>query len=96
MKTTIEKILSENHIGKSRAIISSELEALTNLSGSQIREEVNKLRTAGIPICSGRTGYYLASTQEELDRTVAQLKSRVSQIRKAIKGLNIKLEDYYE
>lgn len=96
MKTTIEKILLENHVGKSRAIISSELEALTNLSGSQIREEVNKLRTAGVPICSGRTGYYLASTQEELDRTVAQLKSRVSQIRKAIKGLNIKLEDYYE
>jgi len=96
MKTTIEKILSENHVGKNRAIISSELEALTNLSGSQIREEVNKLRTAGVPICSGRTGYYLASTQEELDRTVVQLKSRVSQIRKAIKGLNIKLEDYYE
>ena len=48
---------------------------------------VNELRSAGVPICSDRNGYYIAKSREELDRTIVQLKSRVKKIQSAIDGL---------
>lgn len=96
MNINLKNMLEQNHKGKRNAIKSFQLERLTNLTGSQIRECVNELRCNGVPICSGRSGYYIAATKEELNHTIAQLTSRVSQINKAIKGLKITLEDYHE
>lgn len=96
MNTKLKAILEKNHKGKSNAIKSFQLERLTNLTGSQIRERVNELRCNGVPVCSGRSGYYIAALREELNHTIAQLNSRILQINKAIKGLQSKLEDYHE
>lgn len=96
MNTKLKAILEKNHKGKGNAIKSFQLERLTNLTGSQIRERVNELRCNEVPVCSGRSGYYIAASREELNHTIAQLNSRVSQINKAIKGLKATLEDYHE
>ena len=96
MNTKLKAIFEKNHKGKSNAIKSFQLERLTNLTGSQIRERVNELRCNGVPVCSGRSGYYIAALREELNHTIAQLNSRILQINKAIKGLQSKLEDYHE
>ena len=85
MNTKLKSILEKDHKGKSNAIKSSQLERLTNLTGSQIRERVNELRCNGVPVCSGRSGYYMAALREGLNHTIARLASRVSQINKAIK-----------
>lgn len=53
-----------------------------------IRTMVHRLRVAGVPICSGRRGYYYAKSLVDIKRTVANLESRVSALNKAINGLN--------
>ncbi len=96
MNINLKNLLEQNHKGKSNAIKSFQLERLTNQTGSQIRECVNELRCSGVPVCSDRSGYYIAASREELNHTIAQLNSRILQINKAIKGLQSKLEDYHE
>ena len=73
MNTNLKAILEKSHKGKSNAIKSFQLERLTNLTGSQIKERVNELRCNGVPVCSGRSGYYIAASREELNHTIAQL-----------------------
>ena len=97
MNTNLKTILEKNHKGKSNAIKSFQLEQLTNLTGSQIRERVNKLRCNGVPVCSGRSGYYIAASREELNPIqLHSLPSAYHKINKAIKGLKATLEDYHE
>lgn len=68
MNTKLKSILEKNHKGKSNAIKSFQLERLTNLTGSQIRERVNELRCNGVPVCSGRSGYYMTASREGLNQ----------------------------
>lgn len=87
MKNRLQKILESEHQGKDNAIVSRALEERLGCKGTMIREMVNELRSAGVPICSDRNGYYIAKSREELDRTIVQLKSRVKKIQFAIDGL---------
>lgn len=48
----------------------------------------------GIPICSFDGGYYYAATEEELRRTIRQLRSRIKKIAFAERGLSRTLPDY--
>ena len=73
--------------GKENHITSKDLESITNLKGSDIRAEVNRLRTAGEPIASDGNGYYIATTQEELTATIRNLQSRRNAMNRAIIGL---------
>lgn len=73
--------------GQDNHITSRELESITNLTGSEIRTEVNRLRTAGVPIASDGNGYYIATTQEELTATIKNLQSRSNAMNRAIEGL---------
>ena len=77
MKNRLQKILEREHQGKDNAIVSRALEERLGCKGTMIREMVNELRSAGVPICSDRNGYYIAKSREELDHTIVQLKSRV-------------------
>ena len=52
------------------------------------------LRGDGIPICSFDGGYYYAATEEELRRTIRQLRSRIKKIAFAERGLSRTLPDY--
>lgn len=47
------------------------------LSGkAELRILVHRLREDGIPICSNRSGYWYANTDEEITQTVRGLRSR--------------------
>lgn len=73
--------------GKENHITSRELESRTDLKGTRIRAEVNKLRTEGNPIASDANGYYIATTPEELTATIRNLESRRNAMNRAIEGL---------
>lgn len=75
--------------GQGNHITSRELESITNLTGSEIRAEVNRLRTAGAPIASDANGYYIATTDEELTATIRNLQSRRNAMNRAIEGLTV-------
>lgn len=74
-------------VGKEHKITSRELEQITHLKGSQIRAEVNRLRTEGEPIASDANGYYIATSDEELTATIRNLQSRRNAMNRAIEGL---------
>lgn len=75
------------HTGERNAISSRELETIFRIRGPDLRRCVNRLRCESIPICSFDYGYYYAETEEELSRTIRQLRSRRTKIARAEYGL---------
>lgn len=75
------------HSGERNIISSRELEATFRIRGSELRRMINHLRVDGIPICSTDKGYFYAETEEELQRTIRQLQSRIKKIAHAERGL---------
>lgn len=84
---TIAKHLEDYHLGESRAVTSRELERAFDIRGPDLRRIINRLRGEGHPICSFDYGYYYAETEEELQRTIRQLQSRIKKIAHAERGL---------
>ena len=88
----INKALAEYldlyHKGEANAVTSRELECAFRMRGSELRREINALRGDGIPICS------FDATEEELRRTIRQLRSRIKKIAFAERGLSRTLPDY--
>jgi len=62
--------------GKTNPIKSSKIEAIFDVGGPAVRKVVRYYRLKGKPIGSGSRGYYLASSKEEYDLTLAHLKER--------------------
>jgi hypothetical protein len=85
--TTLLNCLKRRHHGKENAVRSPVLEARFGVTGAALRSAVNSLRCAEHPICSDENGYYYASDGAELEATVRQLTSRISQMAKAKNGL---------
>lgn len=90
----IAKHLKEYHRGELRVVPSRELEAAFQICGPDLRRTINCLRGDGIPICSSDSGYYYADTEEELRRTIRQLRSRIKKIAHAERGLTKALEQF--
>lgn len=82
--------------GRSCRISSVELERALNLSGSDLRKLVNRLRRKGVPVASDRSGYFYAATAGEVYTTIRQLRQMVSGLEKAIAGLEAALENFGE
>lgn len=57
------------------------------MRGHEVRVAVSELRSKGFLVCSSRGGYWLATNVEDIDRTIAHLKSRRDKIDKALNGL---------
>ena len=62
--------------------------------GTELRQLVNQLRRAGIPIASNSSGYFYAATEQEVRATIGHLTRRISGIAAAIHGLNRSLEQF--
>lgn len=75
-------------LGERNAIRSKDLSGLFGISGVTVRAKVHKLRTMGVPICSGAEGYWYAETDAEVRATIGQLRSRVKHILEAVEGLD--------
>ncbi|MDD3229969.1 MAG: hypothetical protein PHE09_12240 [Oscillospiraceae bacterium] len=87
LQEEIAEYLKDFRKGESRATTSPELESAFNIRGSELRGIINRLRSSGIPICSFEYGYYYAADEDELNRTIRQLTSRIKKISEAQRGL---------
>ena len=90
----IAEYLKIYHKGAQSVISSRELEAAFQIRGPDLRRLINSLRGDGVPICSSASGYYYAGTEEELRRTIRQLRSRIKKIAHAERGLSKALEQF--
>jgi len=88
--------LKETCCGKQRTVKSSELERVLNLSGTDLRKLVNRLRRKGVPIGSSRDGYFYAKTAGEVYATIRQLQVMEQGLRAAIQGLESALDKFGE
>ena len=72
----------------------AELEQALDINGTDLRKLVNRLRRKGVPVCSGRCGYFYAATAGEIYATIQQLKRMVSGLEAAIRGLEQALDTF--
>lgn len=75
------------HYGESQAAHSRKLEKKIGIRSRELREVVSRLRMGGVPICSSDYGYFYAADEEELNRTIRQLTSRITKMAQARSGL---------
>jgi len=83
------------HIGKGKGIGAARLAVLLSTTERQVRKLVSEAREEGIAICgTPSTGYYVASTSEELQETMDFLKGRaLHSLQLASRLSNIPLAD---
>nr|WP_325215146.1 hypothetical protein [uncultured Oscillibacter sp.] len=82
--------------GRNKTIKSAELERAMEMSGTDLRKLVNKLRRKSIPICSGADGYFYAKTAGDILRTIRQLKVMIKGLQAAVDGLEAALDKFVE
>ncbi len=90
----LTEYLKTYHCGELAAVTSRELETVFRIRGPDLRREINRLRADAVPICSCDHGYYYADTEEELQHTVNQLRSRIRMIAQAERGLTKALDKF--
>lgn len=93
-KELLAEHLERYHLGALCAATSRELERTFSIKGTELRQLVNQLRRAGIPIASNGSGYFYAATEQEVRATIGHLTRRISGIAAAIHGLNRSLEQF--
>ena len=86
-KATICSYLKEHHTGKSRAILSRDMQRLFSIDGRNLRRKISALRQDGCPICSDESGYYYADNQKEINQTVYRLNGMLTKVSNARTGL---------
>lgn len=82
--------------GRQHPVKSAELERTLDISGTDLRKLVNKLRRKGVPICSGRDGYFYAKNAGDILRTIRQLKIMIKGLQAAVDGLVAALDKFEE
>ncbi len=92
----LESYLKNNCHGRKRAIKSPELEAALNISGNELRRQVNRLRRNRVPICSGPEGYFYARNAGEIYTTIRSLREMMFGLNQATDGLEAALESFGE
>lgn len=80
------KYMSDNHSGKEKAIKAKELKKEFG-NTRKIRLMTHSLRLEGIPICTGQTGYYFASSEEEVKESIRYIDSYIDDLNKVRQGL---------
>jgi biotin operon repressor len=65
-----------NHGTADKPISSKDISEALNYTSAMIRNEVNKARTEGIPICSCDKGYFYSEDRTEILNTIQSLMHR--------------------
>lgn len=89
MKEEIKNFLEKSCRGAKNSITSADLQMVIGCKGTEVRTCINELRQEGVPICSWRNGYYFADTEEDVQSTIKQMKSRIRKMNQAISGLKV-------
>ena len=72
------------------------LKEVTHTDASVLREQVNALRREGVPIASGKEGYFYAETAGDIYATIRSLHKLQAGIERAIVGLEGALAGFGE
>lgn len=80
--------------GQRYTVKGAELEQVLEISGTDLRKLVNRLRKKGVPIGSSKAGYFYAETAGEVYATIRQLQAMVRGLEGAIRGLEDALERF--
>lgn len=81
-------------IGRKHVTSSQTLEKMLNLSGNELRKQVNALRREGVPIASSSEGYFCAENAAEVYATIRSLQKMRRGLDAAIAGLEQALEKF--
>lgn len=81
-------------VGRAYRVSGAELGQTLDISGTDLRKLVNRLRQKGKPVCSDRNGYFYAATAGEVYATIRQLRRMVDGLEAAIHGLEASLDDF--
>ena len=93
-KESIRSHLHTHCLGRKRAASSLSREKLMNISGNELRKQVNALRREGVPIASGSEGYFCAENAAEVYATIRSLEKMRRGLDAAIAGLEQALEKF--
>jgi predicted DNA-binding transcriptional regulator YafY len=74
-------------------ITAHKLSTLTKVNEPTIRKIINEARTAGVPICSTRRGYYMSNEYDDIAKTICFLTNRVCTQLQAKSGLQKRLQE---
>ena len=80
MTNTTKTLLDIIPYGKENKITSSEISRRTGLSGAEIRKYVHQLRENNEPIASDSKGYWIATEECDIDKTISSLNSRIHEM----------------
>lgn len=86
--------LDANCAGKKKVIPSQRLEQELNMSGNEIRKQINALRREAVPIASNGGGYFYAENAAEVYATIRSLQKMRRGLDAAIAGLEQALEKF--
>lgn len=76
-KADLQAVLAREHIGHNNGIAAELLALVLGCEARHVRILVTELRLEGIAVCgTPQEGYYIAKTAEELESTLAFLRSR--------------------
>ena len=90
---TLAEYLKERCNGEEKAVRAVELASTFSTDRRGIRDMVNFLRCSGEPICSGMSGYWYSDNPDDIERTIATMRAKITGIQKAITGLKIAKEN---
>lgn len=80
--------------GRAYRVGGKELELALNISGTDLRKLVNKLRQETEPIASDQTGYFYADNAGDIYATIRHLRKMRDGIDAAIRGLEQSLDKF--
>ena len=86
--------LKTNCQGRKHTRKSVDIERALNISGNELRRQVNRLRKKGVPIGSSKDGYFYAVTAGEVYTTIRQLQTMSKGLEAAIHGLEQSLDAF--
>lgn len=81
-------------IGRKRVTSSQALEKVLDMSGNEVRKQINALRRGGIPIASNSAGYFYAENAADIYATIRSLQKMRRGLDAAIEGLEKAMEKF--
>ena len=70
-------------VGVCEAITAAEIATITQMEPRAIRAAFRRARLAGVPVCSGSPGFWLAGSEHELNQCIRGLRRRADAITRA-------------
>lgn len=90
-----EIVLDKIYIGKEYSTSLAYISHTVGYDERMVKRIIRDLRLKGVPICSGRGGYWIASNRLELEETINNFYSQYSAIKKTLDALK-KIRREYE